>query len=127
MSVESGVAGALIAKFGLLKLFTLGAALAGAAMMAIFRPPKTKREMLYQAAIALGSSFLFGNVFAEMIDYWFDFINMETASLERVVQFQVAVHGLVGAVSWGIFGGVAVLRDKFFTDPMGTVRDIKNG
>ena len=109
-----------------MKLFTLTAALGGAGMMAIFRPPKTKKEMMYQGAVALGCSMLFGNVIAELIDYWFDFISLETSPIDRIIQFQVAVHGLVGAFSWGLFGGIAVLRDKFGSDPVQTVKDIKN-
>lgn len=126
MSLESGAIGALIAKYGALKLLTVGAALIGAGMMAIFRPPKTKKEMFYQGAVALGCSLMFGDVAASMIDYWFDFVNMTTSPREDVIKFVVAVHGLVGAMSWGIFGGMAFLRDKFGSDPIQTVKDIKN-
>ena len=126
MSLESGAIGALVAKYGALKLLTVGAALAGAAMMAIFRPPKTKKEMLYQGAVALGCSLMFGDTASSMIDYWFEFINMATSPREQVIQFTVTVHGLVGAFSWGLFGGIAALRDKFGSDPIQTVKDIKN-
>lgn len=126
MSLEGGAVGALIAKYGALKLLTVGAALVGASMMAIFRPPKTKKEMFYQGAVALGCSLMFGDVVCAMIDYWFDFINMATSPREQVIQFVVAVHGLVGAMSWGLFGGIAFLRDKFGSDPIQAVKDIKN-
>lgn len=126
MSIETGVAGALIAKYGWLKLFTLGAALGGASMMAIFRPPKSKKEMFYQGAVALGCSLMFGDVLANMIDYWFDFINMATSPREEVIQFQVAVHGMLGAFSWGLYGGIAALRDKFGSDPVQAVKDVKS-
>lgn len=125
MSLEGGAVGAIIAKYGALKLLTVGAALIGASMMAIFRPPKTKKEMFYQGAVALGCSLMFGDVVASMIDYWFDFINMSTSPREAVIQFVVAVHGLVGAMSWGMFGGIAYLRDRFGSDPIQVYKDLK--
>lgn len=124
-SVEGGLL-ALVGKYGWLKLLTVGAALAGAVMMAVFRPPKTKKEMFYQGAVALGCSLLFGDTVCQMLDYWFDFINLTSSPREQVIQFVVAVHGLVGAMSWGLFGGIAVLRDKFGSDPVQVVKDIKN-
>lgn len=125
MSLEGGALGAIIAKYGALKLLTIGAALVGASLMAIFRPPKTKKELFYQGAVALGCSLMFGDVVASMIDYWFDFINMATSPREAVIQFVVAVHGLVGAFSWGLFGGIAAMRDKFGSDPMQVYKDLK--
>ena len=125
MSLEGSAVGAIIAKYGALKLLTVGAALIGASMMAIFRPPKTKKEMFYQGAVALGCSLMFGDVVASMIDYWFDFINMSTSPREAVIQFVVAVHGLVGAMSWGMFGGIAYLRDRFGSDPIQVYKDLK--
>lgn len=127
MSLEGGALGALIAKYGWLKLLTVSAALTGAGMMAIFRPPKTKKEMFYQGAVALGCSLLFGDTTASLIDHWFDYINMSTSPREEVIKFVVAVHALVGAFSWGAFGGFAVLRDKFGSDPVQTIKDLKNG
>lgn len=126
MSLESGAIGALIAKYGWLKLFTLIAALGGAGIMAIFRPPKTRKEVILQGLVAIGGSIMFGGVIAEYLDYLLDFIDLSTAPTDRVVQFQIAVHGVVGALSWGIFGGLAHFRDKFSTDPVGAVKDAKD-
>lgn len=126
MPLESSALGVLIIKYGWIKLLTVGAALFGAGLMCMFRPPKTKKELFYQGAVALGCSMMFGDVFSQMFDFWFDFIDLKVAPKEQVIQFIVAVHGLVGAMSWGVFGGMAVLRDKFGTDPVGTVKDIKN-
>ena len=126
MSLESGVVGAIIAKYGWLKLFTLSAALGGAALMAIFRPPKTRKEMFLQAAVALGCSILFGDTVVKWLDHFFDFIDLNTASWIDFLQFYVAVHGIVGALSWGVFGGMAHLRDKVGVDPIGTAKEIKD-
>lgn len=126
MSIESGVLTGIITKYGWLKLFTLGSALIGASLMAAFRPPKTRKEMFLQAAVALGCSFLFGDTLAKSINHVFTFIDLNTAVFWDYLQFYVAVHGLVGAISWGIFGGLAHLRDKVGVDPIGTAKEIKD-
>lgn len=126
MSFESGAIGTIIAKYGWLKLFSLGAALGGALMMAAFRPPKSRKELIIQAMVALGSSFLFGDTLANLADHFFDFVNLTTDPIDKVVQFQVTVHGLVGAMSWGVFGGLKVLSDKFSASPTDTVREVKD-
>lgn len=115
-----------MAKYGMLKLFTLSAALFGAGMMAIFRPPKSRKELFLQAIVALGCSLLFGDVAAKYLDYLFDFIDLKTVEYVDFLQFYVAVHGLVGAVSWGLFGGIAFFRDKFSDNPIGAVKDAKD-
>lgn len=120
------VAGLFIWKFGLVKLLGFGSALIGAGMMAIFRPPKTRKEMLLQASVALGCSFLFGGSAVTAVDSWSDWINLSTASYTDVLQFIAMVHGLIGAMAWGVFGGLAVLRDKFSSDPIQAVKDIKS-
>lgn len=126
MSLESGVVAGIVAKYGWLKLFTLGAALGGAALMAAFRPPKSRKEMFLQAAIALGCSFMFGDTLVNGLDHFFSFIDLNTAPLWDFLQFYVTVHGIVGALSWGIFGGLAHFRDKIGTDPIGTAKEIKD-
>lgn len=114
MSIESGVLGVAITKFGWLKLLTLGYAVIGAAMMAVFRPPKSRKEMMLQAAVALGSSFLFGDLFIAMANNW---INLGD-------EWRMPIHGLIGAFSWGAFGGLAHLRDRVQEDPLQVVKDV---
>lgn len=126
MSLESGVLGAVIAKLGWVKVLSLGASLIGAGLMAVFRPPKSRKEMFLQAAVALGCSLLFGDTVVKWADHFFDFIDLNTANWVDFLQFYVSVHGLVGALSWGLFGGLAHLRDKTATDPIGTVKEIKD-
>lgn len=114
MAIESGsaVGIGLITKFGWIKLITLGAAGIGAGMMAIFRPPKSRREMFYQGLVALGSSLLFGNTIASTLIHTVPLLQEATAGFEDYLQFLIAIHGVVGALSWGAFGGLAHLRDK---------------
>ncbi len=126
MPAETGLV-AFIMKFGLVKLLSLGSALLGAGIMAIFRPPLTRKELFIQGAVALAASFMFGGVMVNMLGGFGIFgINLLTAPLADVVQFNIMVHGLIGAISWGIFGGLAVLRDKFGSDPIQAIKDVKD-
>jgi len=79
-----------------------------------------------QGAVALGSSLLFGGTLVNALASWTNWIDLATAPIEDVAQFVAMVYGLIGAVSWGLFGGLAVLRDKFGSDPVQTITDIKN-
>jgi hypothetical protein len=125
-AMESGSAWGIsaITKYGWIKFAALGAALAGALMMAAFRPPKTRRELFIQAGVALGCSFLFGSFIADAILYKFQLVDVN--SFEAFLNFQMAVHGMTGALSWGVFGGLAALRDKVSKDPIGTIKDVKD-
>lgn len=123
----SGALGFAIWKFGAVKVFGLGAALLGAGIMAIFRPPPTRREMFLQGAVALSSSLLFGGAaVTALAGFSFFGINLLTAPMVDIIQFNAMVHGLIGAMAWGVFGGLAVLRDKFSSDPIQAVKDIKS-
>jgi hypothetical protein len=124
-SIETALA-AIATKYGWLKLFTLGASLGGAALMAVFRPPKTRKEMFLQAVVALGTSLLFGGTIADYLDSIFTFIDLETSPIGKVIQFQVTVHGMLGALSWGLFGGLAHMRDKVAKDPLQAIKDVKD-
>lgn len=111
-TLESGLA-AIATKFGWIKLATLGAAVGGAAIMAMFRPPKTRKEVAAHAFVALASSLIFGNsVYAIAQNY--------------VPLDMVAVHGLIGALSWGAWAGLASWRDKFAENPTQAIKEIKD-
>ena len=125
MPAETG-ASILVLKFGLLKILALGAALIGASIMAIFRPPKTRKELFLQGAVALGSSLVFGGTLTSVIAHFTGWVDLKTSSMEDIINFTAMVYGMIGALSWGVFGGLAVLRDKFGSDPIQTVKDIKD-
>lgn len=127
-AMESGSAWgvAAITKFGWLKFASLGAALVGAGLMALSRPPTSRKEMFYQALTALGSSLVFGDFVVRWAASFFSFINLGTDAYIDVLTFYVAVHGLVGALAWGAFGALAHYRDKLSKDPIGAIKDVKD-
>ena len=127
-AMESGGAWgiAVISKFGWLKMASLGAALAGAGLMALSRPPKTRKEQFYQALTALGSSLLFGDFAVRWAATYFPFVNLITDSYFDTLTFYVSVHALVGALAWGAFGALGTFRDKFVVDPSGAVKNARD-
>lgn len=117
-AMESGSAWglSLITNYGWLKFGTLAAAGLGALLMAMSSPPKTKREMFFQGLTALGTSFLFGDVL------WLLCVQYSPFIADRV-----AVHGLLGALSWGLFGGLVHFRTKLGSKSLDeTFKDVKN-
>lgn len=94
--------------------------------MAAFRPPKSRKEMFLQAAVALGTSLLFGDTIAQWAGTFFTFIDLKTADYMEYMKFYVTVHGLVGAMSWGFWGGLAHYRDRFAVAPAEAVKEIKD-
>lgn len=127
-AMESGSAWSIatITKFGWIKFASLGAALIGAGMMAMSRPPKTRKEMFYQALTALGSSLIFGDFAVRWAASFFPFINLVTDGFMDILLFYVSIHGLVGASAWGFFGAGASFLDKFSKDPTNTIKDVKD-
>lgn len=125
MSVETG-AGVLLSKFGIMTSLGAVAALLGAGIMAVFRPPKTRKELFLQGAVALGSSFLFGGTAVKVLAHLTGWVNLATDNVLDVSQFTIMVYGMIGALSWGLFGGLAELRDKIAEDPIQAVKDVKN-
>lgn len=106
-TIEGGIA-TIIAKYG---LGTLLAAVGGAAIMAMFRPPKDRKEVLQHALVALGTSLILGSSVYNIVIQWIP-VN------------EIAVHGLLGAVSWGLWAGIATYRDRFARAPVEAVKDV---
>lgn len=115
-SIESALA-VVIAKFGTVKVLSLGVAVLGALVMCFFRPPKTKKEVFYHAAVAGAGSFMFGPLAVAIISGWLD------APVDLV---QMPAHFIVGALSWGAMGAIATYRDKLASAPKEAVQDVKD-
>jgi hypothetical protein len=95
MSAEAGLAKLAIAG---------GAGLVGALVIAAVDPPANRRELFLQAFVAGGGSMSFGPVAVQAASHfitWVDFTQIE---------FAVPVYFLVGALSWGAAGALAMFR-----------------
>lgn len=122
--VSAGAAGVFAAYK--MKFLLLGAAALGACVMAMARPPRTRWQLFSQGAVALGSSFLFGGTLASIVDFYAPWVDMATASHAEATEFLVAVHGMVGALAWGVMGGLGALRDQLRSDPRGFIQWAKD-
>jgi hypothetical protein len=117
MSIE-GVSAGLLAKFGMAKVLSFGAAFIGAAIMLMFRPPKSRKDLFYHACSAFAGSALFGGTALALAVSW--------TGLDKDTLIP-AVYGIIGALSWGFFGGLASWRDdKLAKDPLQAIKDVKD-
>jgi MFS family permease len=102
MSVETGAAGAFFAKFG----FVAGAGMAGAAIMAVLDPPKTRKELFLQGMCAGVGSIVFGPAALSWVAGFLGNALVTT----NFADWALPVYFLVGALSWGCFGMLVKLR-----------------
>lgn len=108
------VSGAAGAAFGWKVLGISGlvaSGILGAILMAIFEPPKDKKTLFGQAAVAGVGSLFFGPVAVRALDFYFDFINLTNATALEALETAAPVYLLIGAMSWGVFGALAKLRE----------------
>jgi MFS family permease len=102
MSVESAGASAFFAKFG----FVAGAGMAGAAIMAILDPPKTRKELFLQGMCAGVGSIVFGPAALS----WVAGFLGDALVVNNFQDWALPVYFLVGSLSWGVFGMLVKLR-----------------
>lgn len=100
MAAESAAGGAILYKLGA----ALGLGVLGAAVMAAFDPPASKKELFLQASTAGVGSVVFGPLGLELAAKYITVVPAES--------LQVPGLFLVGALSWGAFGALAKLRQK---------------
>lgn len=121
-SIESALA-IVAAKVGFTKLFSLIAVFAGVFLMAVFRPPKDRKEVLKHGLVALLTSYLVGPLVTKLVASWLSTISGAPISIDDVL---VPVHGFIGAFSWAAWAGIATWRDKLAKDPQGAIQDAKD-
>lgn len=117
-------AGAVLAfKLGWLKLIAGGAALLGAFMMAAVLEPKTKREMFLRALVALAASGLFSASLMKMAANYLE-IPLNSLDAVELIEFTLAVGGIVGACSWFALGAAGELLRRFRARPLETAKEV---
>jgi len=118
--VEAGGT-ALALKFGLFKLAAGLAAVLGAFLMAAVLEPKSKREMVLRALVALGTSMLATGWVVRVAAAKFG-VDIDTMDLDERIEYTLAAAGLIGAVSWFVLGAAGEVLKMLRRDPAGTLR-----
>ena len=111
------IEGGLIAFLIKTKLFAYAAALGGALLIAMTRPPSSRKELFYHAATALIASALFGELGVSLLDSWL------AVSREVLI---VPVYGFIGSMGWGIAGALSTFSERFAKDPTQAVKDVRD-
>jgi len=88
----------------------LGLGALGALIMAGFDPPKTRRMLFAQSAVAGGGSVLFGPVAVHFVDHMTPWIDIHALPLPQHMEWAAPIYFVVGALSWGAFGALAKFR-----------------
>lgn len=114
MPIEQGGIVALLLKY---KVLAYLASFAGAVLIAMTRPPQTRKELFYHAAAAMLASYIFGDVVVAILDNWL------ALTREELI---VPVYGFIGAMGWGIAGGLSTFSGKFAKDPVQAIKDVKD-
>lgn len=120
---SAAAGGALALKFGLLKGLAAAAALLGAFLMAAVFEPKTKREMMLRAFVALGSSLLFTGWAMKLAARYFE-IPLHSLDPLELIEFTLTVGGLLGALSWFAFGAAGEVLKNFRKRPIQTLQEV---
>jgi hypothetical protein len=109
---SSGAIGALAMK--------LAPAAVGAAIMVAVGPKTiTRREIFLRGFVALGVSYLFG-------DLAVSFVAGQGFAWFSHTKHEAAVLGLLGCSGWGLMGGLHVVAQHFKRDPFGTAKKIRD-
>lgn len=91
-------------------VFMLGAGVLGAAIMAAFDPPATRKELFKQAASAGVGSMLFGAPAVNIVNHFVPLMDLAHATPQVYFEWAVPIYFTVGALSWGVFAALAKVR-----------------
>lgn len=117
--LETGTGAGLITKFILLS----GFGLLGAAFIAAVDPPKTRKQLFLQAAVAITLSLILGPIAVSAFDYYLDFVNLGQVTFEMYMEVAAPIYAIIGAFSWGLIGFVAKLRDLLASEGARMLKD----
>lgn len=120
----SGVTGALIMKFGFLKMIGCVSAVFGALTMVMIDIP-SKKVFFIHALVAAMVSIFWGGMIADVFASYTGYININTAPYLELVTYTGSVQFSVGTLSWGIVGAIRWVNKKMWSDPVKLAKDIK--
>jgi hypothetical protein len=87
-------------------------------MVAVGPKTITRREVFLRAFVALGTTYLFGDLALDYVSLTYSWFNP--------VKHSVALYGLMGCVGWGAMGGLSVVVQRFKRRPLETVREVRD-
>jgi hypothetical protein len=87
-------------------------------MVAVGPKTITRREIFLRGAVALGTSYLFGDVAVS-------FVSAQGFAWFNPGAHRDAVLGLLGCSGWGLMGGFHMVAQRFRRDPFKTVKQIR--
>lgn len=117
--LEAGTGAGIFAKVALLS----GFGLLGAAFIAAVDPPKTRKQLFLQAAVAIMLSLVVGPIAVSAFDYYLDFVDLSKVPIQLYMEVAAPIYALIGAMSWGVVGFLAKLRDLVNTDGARILKD----
>lgn len=121
----SGTMTTIVAAKGGAKLFAVLAGVAGAALMVAIRPNLTRKQMALHAATAGAMSYFLTSPVIRLAS-GFGWLEIDKWPVEDARDIHVAVAFFIGAMSWGIVGGLYWFREKFGTNPIEAIQAIRN-
>ena len=94
----------------------------GALIMVALDVPKSRKEFAARIFVAISCSYLFGDTILDFLHgfSWFAFLN------PQIHAHTTTIDSLVGATAYFVMSGVAVLLRRGATDPLGTLKEVKN-
>ena len=120
----SGITGALIMKFGFLKIIGAFSAVSGALMMLMVDIP-SKKILAMHVIAAFCLSFFIGGIIGDVIAKTTGYIDLNTAPYLEIAQFTGAVQFIVGAFGWGIVGAFRYMNKKMCANPIKLAKDVR--
>lgn len=93
---------------GLVGIFSAG--LLGAACIAAFDPPTSRKQLFTQAAVAGVGSLFFGPVVLATVQHFSTWIVWTSLNMEQSISYAAPVYLVTGGLAWGVFGALARLR-----------------
>ncbi len=121
----SGTMTTIAAVKGGAKLFAVLAGVAGAALMVAIRPNLTRKQMALHAATAGAMSYFLTSPVIRLAS-GFGWLEIDKWPVDDARDIHVAVAFFIGAMSWGIVGGLYWFSEKFGTNPIEAIQAIRN-
>jgi len=126
-TMSGAAAGAAAAKTVVgAKIITVVAGVAGAAVMIAIRPNMTRKQMFLHALVAGVVSLFMTNPFLAVMANVSDWFDTTKWIPETRDEWRTMWSFVLGALSWGMMGALYYMRERFGSNPIETINDLRN-